>query len=40
MSPILGMGSLGQKSLFSEHGHAAYQITGNRLKLYRLVSFY
>ena len=27
--PILGMGSIGQKSTFSEYGHVAYQITGN-----------
>ena len=26
---VLGMGSIGQKSTFSEHGHVAYQITGN-----------
>ena len=25
----LGMGSVGQKSTFSEHGHVAYQIKGN-----------
>ena len=25
----LGMGSIGQKSTFSEHGHVAYQIKGN-----------
>ena len=24
-----GMGSIGQKSTFSEHGHVAYQIKGN-----------
>ena len=40
---ILGMGSIGQKSTFSEHGHVAYQTTGRSnmvatwLKLYRLV---
>ena len=28
--PILGMGSIGQESTFSEHGYVAYQITGNR----------
>ena len=27
--PILGMGSIGQKSQFSEHGHVCYQITEN-----------
>ena len=27
--PILGMGSIGQKSQFSEYGHVAYQITEN-----------
>ena len=25
----LGMGLIGQKSTFSEHGHVAYQIKGN-----------
>ena len=25
LSPTLGMGSEGQKSTFSEHGHVAYQ---------------
>ena len=25
----MGMGSIGQKSTFSEHGHVAYQIIGN-----------
>ena len=27
--PTLGMGSIGQNSTFSEHGHVAYQIKGN-----------
>ena len=27
--PTLGMGSIGQNSNFSEHGHVAYQIKGN-----------
>ena len=29
LSPRQGMGSIGQKSFFSEHGHVAYQIKGN-----------
>ena len=28
-SPTLGIGSIGQESTFSEHGHVAYQIKGN-----------
>ena len=28
-SPTLVMGSIGQTSTFSEHGHVAYQIKGN-----------
>ena len=28
-SPTLGMGSIGQNSIFSEHGYVAYQIKGN-----------
>ena len=27
--PVLGMGSIGQNSTFSEHGHVAYEIIGN-----------
>ena len=29
MPLTLGMGSIGQNSTFSEHGHVAYQIKGN-----------
>ena len=28
-TPTLGVGSKGQNSTFSEHGHVAYQIKGN-----------
>ena len=28
-TPTLGMGSVGQKSTFSGHGHVVYQIKGN-----------
>ena len=27
--PTLGMGSIGQMTTFTEHGHTAYQIKGN-----------
>ena len=27
--PTLGMGSIGQNSTFSEHGHVAHQVKGN-----------
>ena len=28
--PTLGIGSIGQKSIISEHGHGAYQFKGNQ----------
>ena len=37
--PTLGMGSIGQHSLFSEHGHGAYHFKGN-LKMQQYGSKY